>query len=149
MSGFHKRVHLLLFVDFELAVLGVRTVDELFVTLRCASIAAPVPEIRSIKVRNTLSAIMRNAYGLTLRYYTWRRRNYSFWFEAQERTVVFKLGQVVETIPQVRKTQKSECTDNITLLHVLFPSGILYIATRRFFCQIRSHICVRLRGTIN
>ena len=51
VSGFDKIAPLSLFVDFELTVLGGSTVDELFVALRCASIAAPVPKIRSLKVR--------------------------------------------------------------------------------------------------
>ena len=46
-----KRAHLALFVDFELAVLGRSTVDELFIELCCASIAVPIPEICSLKVR--------------------------------------------------------------------------------------------------
>ena len=50
VSGFGKKAHLSLFVDFELAVLGGSTVDELFIALCCASIAAPVPEIHSLKV---------------------------------------------------------------------------------------------------
>ena len=37
-------------VDFELAALGGSTVDELFIAHCCASVAAPVPEIRSLKV---------------------------------------------------------------------------------------------------
>ena len=51
VSSFDKKAHLLLFVDFELAVLGGSTVDKLFIALCCASIAAPVPEIHTLKVR--------------------------------------------------------------------------------------------------
>ena len=43
MSGFDKKSHLSLFVDFELAVLGGATVDELCAALCCTSIAAPSP----------------------------------------------------------------------------------------------------------
>ena len=46
-------------VDFELVVLSHSTVDGLSVALCCASIAAPIPELRSFKVQNTLGAIMR------------------------------------------------------------------------------------------
>ena len=52
----------------------------------------------------------------------------------------FKLGQGVETIPQVQKTQKSKFTENITRLHVFVHSDSLYIATSGPFCQICSHI---------
>ena len=38
-------------VNFELVVLSHSTVDGLSVVLCCASIAAPVPEIRLLKVR--------------------------------------------------------------------------------------------------
>ena len=44
-----KGLYLSLFVDFELVVLGRSTVDELFVALCCASIAAPIPKIHSLK----------------------------------------------------------------------------------------------------
>ena len=50
VSRFDKRARLSLFVNFELAVLVGSTVDELFVALWCASIAAPVPKIHSLKV---------------------------------------------------------------------------------------------------
>ena len=45
VSVFDKKAHWSLLVNFELAVLGGRTVDELSVALRCTSIAAPLPEI--------------------------------------------------------------------------------------------------------
>ena len=51
VSGFDKGTHLSIFVDFELVVLGGSTVDELFVALCCASIAAPISEVCSLKVR--------------------------------------------------------------------------------------------------
>ena len=51
MSGFEKRDHFALKVDFELVVLSHSTVDGYSVALCCASIAVPVPEIRSLKVR--------------------------------------------------------------------------------------------------
>ena len=63
MSGFDKRAHLSLFVDFELVVLSGSTVDELFIALCCAFIAAPVSKICSLKVRNTPGAIMRKQPG--------------------------------------------------------------------------------------
>ena len=50
--GFDRRAHLSLFVNFEFAVLGGSTVDELFIALYCASIAAPVPKIHWLKVQN-------------------------------------------------------------------------------------------------
>ena len=59
VSGFDKRAHLSIFVDFELVVLGGSTVDELFIALCCSSIAAPIPEITRSKYENTLGAIMR------------------------------------------------------------------------------------------
>ena len=43
--------NLSLFVNFELVVLGGSTVDELFIALRCASIAAPVPKIRLLMIK--------------------------------------------------------------------------------------------------
>ena len=52
VSRFDKRAYLSLFINFELVVLGGSTVDELFIALCCTSITAPVPEIRSLKVRN-------------------------------------------------------------------------------------------------
>ena len=51
MSRSEKRDHFALKFDFELVVLSHSTVDRLSVALCCASIAAPVPEIRSLKVR--------------------------------------------------------------------------------------------------
>ena len=51
MSGFEKRDHFALKIDFELVVLSHSTVDGVSVALCCASIAAPVPELRSLKVR--------------------------------------------------------------------------------------------------
>ena len=51
VNRFAKRAHLLLFVDFELVVLGGSTVDELFIALCCTSISAPIPEIRSLNVQ--------------------------------------------------------------------------------------------------
>ena len=39
------------YIDFELVVLSHSTVDGLSVALCCTSIAAPVPELRSLKVR--------------------------------------------------------------------------------------------------
>ena len=51
MSGSEKRDYFVLKVDFELVVLSHSTVEGLSVALCCASIAAPVPEIRSLKVR--------------------------------------------------------------------------------------------------
>ena len=41
----------MLFVGFELVVLGGSTVDELSVVLCCALIVAPVPKISSLKVQ--------------------------------------------------------------------------------------------------
>ena len=57
MNGFEKRDQFAQIADFKLVVLSGSTVDELFLALCCASIAGSVPEIRSLKVRNT--AIMR------------------------------------------------------------------------------------------
>ena len=51
MSGSEKRDHFALKADFGLVVLSHSTVDGLSVALSCASIAAPVPEICSLKVR--------------------------------------------------------------------------------------------------
>ena len=51
VRGLDRRAHLSLFVNFALVVLGGSTVDALFVILCCASIAASVPEIRSLKVQ--------------------------------------------------------------------------------------------------
>ena len=51
MSGSEKRDHFALKVDFELVVLRHSTVDGLSFALCCASIAAPVPEIHSLKVQ--------------------------------------------------------------------------------------------------
>ena len=51
VSGFEKRDHFALKIDFELVVLSHSTVDGLSVALCCASIVAPVPELRSLKVR--------------------------------------------------------------------------------------------------
>ena len=51
MSGSEKRDHFALKVDFELVALSHSTVDGLSVALCCASTAAPIPEIRSLKVR--------------------------------------------------------------------------------------------------
>ena len=42
---------MLLFVNFELVVLGGSTEDELFVALCCTSMAASIAEIRSLKVQ--------------------------------------------------------------------------------------------------
>ena len=54
----------------------------------------------------------------------------------------FKLGQGVGTIPQVRKVQKFEFTENITRLHVFVGSDTLYLATNAPFCQICSHLSI-------
>ena len=51
VSRSEKRDHFVLKVDFELVALSHSTVDGLSVALCCASIAAPVPEIRSLKLR--------------------------------------------------------------------------------------------------
>ena len=51
MSGFKKRDQFAQIANFKLVVLGRSTVDELFLALSCASIAGPVPEIRSLKVQ--------------------------------------------------------------------------------------------------
>ena len=59
VSRFDKRVHLSLFVDFELAILGGSTVDELFVALCFTSIAVPMPMIRWLKLQNRPCTIMR------------------------------------------------------------------------------------------
>ena len=66
-------------------MLGGSTVDALSVALCCASIAAPIPEIRSLKVRNTLDCNYEKMACI-----------YSSWFKAWERTTCFKLGQDVE-----------------------------------------------------
>ena len=51
MSGFEKRGHFALFVDFGLVVLGGSTVGGLSVALCLTLIAAPTPEICSLKVQ--------------------------------------------------------------------------------------------------
>ena len=51
VSGSEKRDHFALKMAFELVVLSHSTVDGLSVALCCATIAAPVPELRSLKVR--------------------------------------------------------------------------------------------------
>ena len=53
-----------LFVDFELALLGGSTVDDLFIALCCVSIAAPIPEIHSQKkyARCNYDKMARNPY---------------------------------------------------------------------------------------
>ena len=51
VSGSEKRDHFVLNVNFDLVVLSHSTVDGLSVALCCASIAAPVPKIRSLKVQ--------------------------------------------------------------------------------------------------
>ena len=51
VSGSEKKDHFALKVDFELVVPGHSTVNGLSVALCCASIAAPVPEIRLLKVQ--------------------------------------------------------------------------------------------------
>ena len=50
VNGFEKRDQFAQIADFELVVLCQSTVDGLSVALCCASIAAPVPEICSLKV---------------------------------------------------------------------------------------------------
>ena len=59
VNGFDRSAHLSLFVDFELAILSRSTVDEHFVALYCASIAASIPKICSLKYKNMLGAIKR------------------------------------------------------------------------------------------
>ena len=51
VSGFEKRDHYALKIDFELVVLNHSTIDGVSVALRSASIAVPVPELRSLKLR--------------------------------------------------------------------------------------------------
>ena len=51
VSGSEKRDHFALNVDFKLVILSHSTVDGLSVAVCCTSIAAPVPKIRSLKVR--------------------------------------------------------------------------------------------------
>ena len=51
MGGFEKRAHFAHKIDFALVVLEQSTVDDLSVALCCASIAATVPKIRSLEVR--------------------------------------------------------------------------------------------------
>ena len=51
VSGFEKGDHFTLTIDFELVVLSHSSVDGVSVALCCASIAAPVPELCSLKVR--------------------------------------------------------------------------------------------------
>ena len=51
VSGFEKRDHFALKVNFKLVVQSHSTVDGLSVALCCTSIAAPVPELCSLKVR--------------------------------------------------------------------------------------------------
>ena len=52
VTGFGKRDHFALKVDFELATQWQSTVDKLSVAICCASIAAPVTEICLLKVSN-------------------------------------------------------------------------------------------------
>ena len=52
MSGFDKRDHFTLIVDFELVLLCKSTVDELSVALCFASLAALAAKIRSLSVQN-------------------------------------------------------------------------------------------------
>ena len=49
VSGFEKGDHFALIINFELVVISHSTVDGLSVALCCASIATPVPELRSLK----------------------------------------------------------------------------------------------------
>ena len=105
-------------------VLGGSTVDELFVALSCTSIAAPVPEIRLLKVRTYAQSIMRNDPQPS-RYYIHEHgdgvtilRGILRGFEEQKRTTGFKLGQDVGTILQVSMMQYSDFTRNMTCLHV-------------------------------
>ena len=50
VSGFEKKDHFGLIVDFDLVVLCKSTVDGLSVALCCTSMAAPIPEICSLQV---------------------------------------------------------------------------------------------------
>ena len=59
VSRFEKRGEFALNVNFGLVVLGGNTVDELSVALCYVSVAAPIPEIHSLNVQNTLGTIMR------------------------------------------------------------------------------------------
>ena len=52
MSGFDKRDHFTLIVDFELVALCTSTVDELSVALCFTSIAASAAKIHSLSVQN-------------------------------------------------------------------------------------------------
>ena len=105
MSESEKRDHFALMVDFEVVRHG--TVDGLSVALFCTSIAAPVPEIRLLKVRKyaqcNCKKTARNLSIIIL--VNMAMCNYSSWLEAQERTRGFKLCQDVGTIPQVRMMQ--------------------------------------------
>ena len=56
--GSEKRAHFAQFIDFELVALWQSTVNELSVALCCASIAAPVLEIRLLKLRKYAKRII-------------------------------------------------------------------------------------------
>ena len=60
VSGFEKRDHLRLIVDFDLVVLCKNTVVCSLLHFVVLSMAAPIPEICSLKVRNMLGAYLHS-----------------------------------------------------------------------------------------
>ena len=106
------------------------SIDELFVAFCCASIAAPVLEICSLKVQNTSGAIVKRP--VTFRYYIHKHGNGIIILPGlrhRKRLLVSNLARMLGQYHGWERRKKFKFTENFTQLHVFVRSDTLYIAT--------------------